>query len=150
VDLDALPGHGIRRLQQIAVALFLEEVGDTGVTPVQYAALQAVADQPAIDQRTLAQRVGFDTSTIAAVIDRLEARGALKREVPPEDRRARRLTLTGEGEALLARVVPGMLRAQQRMLDPLSASERAVFLAMLRRVVDANNESSRAPSRPAR
>ena len=40
--LDALPGHYIRRLQQIAVALFLEETAEFGITPVQFAALQAV------------------------------------------------------------------------------------------------------------
>ena len=51
VDLDELPGHYIRRLQQIAVAIFLQETEATGITPVQYAALQMVCNQPGIDQR---------------------------------------------------------------------------------------------------
>ena len=74
VDLEQLPGHHIRRLQQIAVAIFLQETEATGITPVQYAALQTVvANMPGLDQRTLARSIGFDTSTIAGVIDRLEA-----------------------------------------------------------------------------
>lgn len=146
VDLDALPGHHIRRLQQIAVAIFLQETEGLNVTPVQYAALQTVADQPAVDQRTLARTIGFDTSTIGGVIDRLEARGLVQRNADPEDRRVRRLTLTAEGRALLSRVVPAMLRAQQRMLEPLPPAERTEFMRMLRTLVTANNELSRAPS----
>lgn len=146
VDLDSLPGHYIRRLQQIAVAIFLQETESAGITPVQFAAMQAVHNTPGLDQRTLARTIGFDTSTTAGVIDRLEARGLLQRNASPEDRRVRRLTLTPQGEALLAEVIPAMQRAQVRMLDPLSKAERAEFMRLLRRLVTANNELSRAPS----
>lgn len=145
-DLAALPGHHIRRLQQIAVAIFLQETEPLGVTPVQYAALQTVAQQPGIDQRTLARTIGLDTSTIAGVVDRLEARALLRRNADAGDRRVRRLTATAEGEALLAALLPGMLRAQQRMLAPLRKGERAEFMRMLRQIVETNNELSRAPS----
>lgn len=143
--LDTLPGHYIRRLQQIAVAVFLQETEPQGITPVQFAALQSVANQPGLDQRTLAATIGFDTSTIASVIDRLEARGLLVRNIAPEDKRVRLLTLTRDGDKLLAAVGPGVLRAQERMLAPLPKSERAQFMRMLRTLVDANNSHSRAP-----
>ncbi len=146
VDLESLPGHHIRRLQQIAVAIFLQETATQGVTPVQYAALQTVGDTPGIDQRTLAGAIGFDTSTIAGVIDRLEARGLLVRNASADDRRVRLLTLTGEGRELLAALVPSMLRAQERMLAPLPKAQRVEFMRMLRLLVTANNELSRAPS----
>ena len=146
IDLQTLPGHYIRRLQQIAVAIFLQETEAQGVTPVQYAALQTVHNTPGIDQRTLAGAIGFDTSTIAGVIDRLEARGLLQRSASPNDRRVRLLRLTGGGEALLGALVPSMQRAQQRMLAPLPKAERAEFMRMLRVLVAANNELSRAPS----
>ena len=146
VDIEALPGHYIRRLQQIAVAVFLQETEAHGVTPVQYAALQTVGNQPGIDQRTLAAAVGFDTSTIAGVIDRLEARELLQRSASPADRRVRLLALTPAGQTLLSEVVPAMLRAQDRMLAPLPKRERIEFMRMLRVLVTANNEHSRAPS----
>jgi DNA-binding MarR family transcriptional regulator len=145
IDLESLPGHHIRRLQQIAVAIFLQETETTGVTPVQYAALQTVASSPGIDQRSLARAIGFDTSTIAGVVDRLEARGLLQRNASPDDRRVRLLSLTPAGQALLDEVIPGMLRAQQRMLEPLPKGQRAEFMRMLRALVTANNELSRAP-----
>lgn len=144
--LDELPGHYIRRLQQIAVAIFLEETDGHGITPVQFAALAEVARAPQVDQRTLARRIGYDTSTIGGVIDRLEARGLLQRNASAADRRVRLLTLTDAGQALLGGVMAPMQRAQARMLAPLPAAERALFMRMLRQLVEANNALSRAPS----
>lgn len=144
--LDELPGHNIRRLQQIAVAVFLQEAEPFSLTPVQFGALQAVRNSPGIDQRTLAAHIGLDTSTTGGVIDRLEARGLLRRNPSPTDRRVRLLTPTDEGTALLDQAYPAMLRAQARILEPLPEPERQEFMRMLRVLVEANNELSRAPS----
>ena len=135
LELASLPGHCIRRLQQIAVAVFMEESAEAAVTPVQFAVLLMISDEPGIDQRTLARAISFDTSTIGGVLDRLETRGLLTRSHDAADRRVRRLHLTPEGETLLAAVVPPMQRTQERVLDPLSASERQVFMAMMRKVI---------------
>ena len=47
---------------------------------------------------------------------------------------------------MLEAIEPDMLKAQQRILKPLPAPERGEFLRMLRKLVAANNELSRAPS----
>ncbi len=146
IDIDNQPGYYIRRLHQISVAIFLQETDAFGVTPVQYAALQTVGNQPSIDQRTLARTIGLDTSTIAGVIDRLESRGLLVRSASAEDRRVRQLTLTDAARQLLADIGPSMLKAQQLILDPLSKQEQTEFTRMLRKVVTKNNALSRAPS----
>lgn len=149
IELAALPGHHIRRMHQIAVAIFLKETEAHGLTPVQYAAMQTVARLPGIDQRSLARAIGFDTSTIGGVIDRLEARGLIVRQASPSDRRVRLLVLTDAGRALLQAAIPAMLRAQERMLEPLPKRERTEFMRMLRVLVTANNELSRAPTEAA-
>ncbi|TSE19480.1 HTH-type transcriptional repressor NicR [Tepidimonas alkaliphilus] len=150
IDLNAQPGHAIRRLHQIAVGIFLQETAAHGITPVQYAALQAVHNEPGLDQRSLAGRIAQDTSTTAGVVERLQARGWLRREPDPADRRVRRLTLTEAGRALLAQVVPDMQRAQARILAPLDAAEQVQFMALLQRLVQHNNAHSRAPAEPRR
>lgn len=144
-SLDTLPGYQIRRLQQIAVGLFMSEMAAHDLTPVQFAALASVVSEPGMDQRTLARRIGQDTSTTGGVTDRLEKRGLLRRQTAPDDRRVRRLVATDAGRTLLAAVWPDMQRAQQRILAPLSATERRQFMALLGRLVAANNEASRAP-----
>lgn len=146
IDLTALPGHQIRRLQQIAVALFIEEAAAHDLTPVQFAALASVAHQPGIDQRTLARSIGLDTSTLGGVVDRLERRALMRRSPDPDDRRVRRLALSADGAALLAAALPAMHRAQARILAPLAVDEQRQFMRLLGRLVDGNNAASRAPS----
>jgi DNA-binding MarR family transcriptional regulator len=146
VDIDLQPGHAIRRLHQISVGIFLQSVGEGGVTPVQYAALQVVSNQPGIDQRTLARNIALDTSTTGGVVDRLEARGWLERRTSPEDRRARQLFLTRAGDEALAETIPAMLRAQEQILAPLTERQRVEFMRLLQVLVTQNNEWSRAPS----
>jgi len=48
-DLYSKPGHLIRRAQQIAVAIFMEECANFDLTPVQYAALVAIRENPGTD-----------------------------------------------------------------------------------------------------
>jgi len=140
-----MPGHRIRRLQQIAVAIFLQDTAAFGITPIQYAALRAVSDHPGIDQRTLAGRIGLDVSTLGGVVDRLATRGWLKRGPSPDDRRVKLLTITAKGRKLLSQLEPAVARSQERILAPLPKARRAEFAAMLALLVEANNGHSRAP-----
>lgn len=149
IDIDQQPGHVIRRLHQISVGIFLQEVGELGVTPVQYAALQVVGNQPGTDQRTLSRTIALDASTTGGVVDRLEARGWLERRLSPEDRRARRLFLTPAGQQALADTVPAMLRTQDQILAPLTPRQRTEFMRLLQVLVTQNNDLSRAPSEGA-
>jgi DNA-binding MarR family transcriptional regulator len=128
------------------VAIFLQETQAHGVTPVQYAALHQVGATPGVDQRTLARAIGLDTSTVAGVVDRLEARGLMQRSTSADDKRVRLLGLSAAGQALLAAIEPDMRLAQERILAPLAEAERAEFMRLLRALVDANNDLSRAPS----
>ncbi|WP_454711806.1 MarR family winged helix-turn-helix transcriptional regulator [Cupriavidus nantongensis] len=138
------PGHLIRRLQQIATTVFLEETAEFDTTPVQYGALAAIRAYPGTDQLRVAQAIGFDRNTISGVVERLETKGLISRETGT-DRRTKLLYLTAEGEALLEQMYASTERAQERMLTGLSKAERKQFVDMLKRVVDANNEVSRVP-----
>ena len=144
IDLYEQPGHLIRRAQQIAVSMFFDALG-RDVTPVQYAVLRMLQERPGIDQVTLAREVALDTSTTADIAARLENKGWILREVLP--RRQRRLVLTAAGEAVLARLVPGIHRMNDALLGGLDASEREAFMRLLRKFVQMNNSQSRAPMR---
>jgi len=147
--IHAKPGHLIRRCQQIAVALFIEEIGADGfdVTPVQYAALVAIGENPGIEATTLASLIAFDRSTLGDVIERLVGKRLVDRAPQRDDRRIKRLSLTEEGARVVAAIEPAVERAQARILAPLAETERQRFLALLAQIVDINNVHSRAPQR---
>jgi MarR family transcriptional regulator, lower aerobic nicotinate degradation pathway regulator len=144
-DLYAMPGHLIRRSQQIAVALFIEETTAFGVTPVQYAALVAIREQPDVDATRLSLLIAFDRSTIGSVLERLESKGLILRRSGVADRRVKLLCLTKRGSTLLARIGKAVERAQERILAPLAPAERRQFMAMLTRLVQVNNRYARVP-----
>ncbi len=149
VDLNDLPGHYARRIHQIVVALFMQETEGINVTPVQYSALQTICKVPGIDQGTLAKTIGFDTSTIGNVIDRLESRGFVSRKVSPSDKRVRQVTATAEGEKLLAKVVSPMLRSQELFLEPLTPADRKQFMRLMRLLIKAHAVEGRGCKIPS-
>ena len=150
VTMDAVytkPGYLFRRMQQIAVAIFVEECRAYDLTPVQYAALVAIRTHPGIDATRLSAVIAFDRSTLGSVIERLEAKSYIERKPAREDKRVKLLHLTKKGSALLRNIVPLVDRAQARMLQPLKQADRQTLLALLTQLVDLNNEASRVPLR---
>lgn len=143
----AAPGYLFRRMQQIAVALFMEECNAFDLTPVQYAALVAIHTHPGIDATRLSAVIAFDRSTLGSVIERLQAKKLIDRKASSDDKRVKLLYLTRSGAAVLRDIMPSVERAQARMLQPLKAAERKALLALMTQLVDLNNEASRVPLR---
>ncbi len=143
------PGHLIRRLNQAAVSLFLEEVGRAGydLTPVQYAALAEIEVAPGIDQATLAAHIAYDRATIGGVVSRLVDKGLVHRGTSSQDRRAKQLHLTAEGKRVRNDIEPLVEKVQQRILAGLSVGEGEVLVKLLYKAAEASNEHSRAPLR---
>lgn len=132
MDGTKIAGHLIRRLHQQSMQIFQEKTQAAGfdLTSVQYAALDAIAKRPGVDQASLAAAISFDRATIGGVIDRLERKGLVRRVVSAQDRRARLLHLTPDGEQLLASCRPVVEALQTDILAMLSAAERKVFLSL--------------------
>lgn len=150
VTMDAVytkPGYLFRRMQQIAVSIFMEECNAFDLTPVQYAALVAIRTHPGIDATRLSAVIAFDRSTLGNVIERLEGKGFVERKPAREDKRVKLLYLTKSGTTVLRDIMPSVDRAQARMLQPLKPADRKTLLALLSQLVDLNNEASRVPLR---
>ncbi|MCB2070356.1 MAG: MarR family transcriptional regulator, partial [Ottowia sp.] len=76
-----MAGHLIRRLHQQSTQIFVQRTQAAGfdLTPVQFAALDAIRAYPATDQATVAEMIAYDRATIGGVIDRLEQKGWVRR-----------------------------------------------------------------------
>ena len=146
-QLHDMAGHLIRRLHQISVSVFSEQMKLAGIdlTPVQFAALSTIDAHPDIDQATLAGLIAYDRVTIGGVVDRLEAKGLVTRRVSQQDRRARSVRLTDRGAQVLASSRPLVMAFQDDILTGLTADERAQLMALIRQTTEAGNAQSRAP-----
>ena len=141
------PGHLIRRLQQISLALFMEETKEFDITPVQYSATLAIDTHPGIDQTALCNIIAIDRSTVADVVTRLERKKLVRRTLGTKDRRTKLLYITPMGRKLINDIEPAVLTTQKRILEPLTPSEQIALKRMLKKLVHLNNEHSRAPLR---
>src|SRR3954454_20620544 len=118
-----VPAHLARRFHQICLGVLSEVTEPESLSPTEYAILASLDDSPGIDQRTLAERIGIDTVSAHQSVGRLETRGLINQKVDPDDRRARRLTLTARGLRLRQRLRPTIAEAHARIMAPLSARE---------------------------
>jgi DNA-binding MarR family transcriptional regulator len=132
------PGFILKRIHQVAMALFLEECKRFGITPSQYQALCAIHEYPGIAQSALGRLIGQDRSTIGLVVKLLLDRGLIRTTVNLSDRRSVSLTLEDAGKQMLRRVAPAARRAQHKLLAPLPKESRDLFLALLTALLDAH------------
>lgn len=139
------PGYLIRRLHQIHMGLFAEECREDDVTPVQFGMLSVLASGVEMDQLSLSTSVGVDRVSGADVIKRLERRGLLERCRSEIDKRARVVSITPKGSTFVENVRPKMARAQAKLVAPLTEEELAELERILKKLVEANNDASRAP-----
>jgi DNA-binding MarR family transcriptional regulator len=144
-ELYRRPGFLIRRAQQIAVSLFLEETGALGITNTQYGILLVLKHRPGIDQISVAKLLGLDRSTTGMVLGKLEESGLIGRAIGKSDRRKRNLALTEAGERMLEKLAEPARKAQAHVLSAFSPQERAAFLALLEKFVLKFNDSTRVP-----
>jgi DNA-binding MarR family transcriptional regulator len=143
-----LPSHRVaahlaRRFHQICLGMTAELLVSEDLSPIQWGVMSAIAEEPARGQSHVAKRMGVDVVTLGQMVDFLEAKGLVKRTIDPDDRRARQLFLTRKGAGVRSRLRPRLLAAQDRVLAPLSKTERTALIEMLTRIIEANKTYAR-------
>ncbi|WP_091121074.1 MarR family winged helix-turn-helix transcriptional regulator [Nocardioides terrae] len=111
---------------------FAAALEDYAVTPSQARALRTVVEEPGIRLSVLAERLGIAPRSATEVVDALEARGLVAREPDPADRRAMRVTATGEGLRLQRLVHESRHRELDGFADGLTVRDRAELDRILR------------------
>lgn len=129
--LNSVAGHLIRRCQQRAVDLFVDEVGEDGPNPRQFAVLISVFQNPGMSQTALVEASGIDRSTLTEVLRRMIDRGMISRSRTPTDMRANALFLTEDGRKALEGAFEAAERAQRRILAPVPEADRSAAINIL-------------------
>lgn len=133
--LEEQAGHLLRRVHQRATAIFLSKIGEPQLTPTQWAALVKLRDTGGASQNHLGRLTAMDPATIQGVIRRLVDRDLIERAGDPQDRRRQVLRLTPAGAALVDRLSANALEVSRAILEPLTPTDRAEFLRMVKALV---------------
>jgi MarR family transcriptional regulator, lower aerobic nicotinate degradation pathway regulator len=133
-ELGVYPGYLLARLGEASRRRFAAALEPEGLHPRHFGVMTMVAAQPGMSQQLLHEKTAIDPSSMVAVIDELEERGLAERRPHPDDRRARMIVLTEQGEQSLKRIRTVAADLQREFFAVLSADERRTLHALLRKL----------------
>ncbi len=124
----------VRKASRAVTRLYADVLNDTGLEPTQYSLLVActVADDVTVSK--LAGLLAMDRSALARNLSAMEKRGLLKVR-PGDDRRTRRIVLTGAGKTVLAGALPRWRAAQTKVEQTFGAERLQHLLSELRALI---------------
>jgi DNA-binding MarR family transcriptional regulator len=127
-------GFHIRLAHVACYRHFMETFSELELTQKQVSVLWLVSDNPGVAQTDLAQRLRMDRATTMGIVNRLSARGYLRRGPSPVDRRRKTLFLTDEGDETLRRAREA-IRAHERWLKSrFTKAEIRTLMGLLDRI----------------
>lgn len=101
------------------------------LTPSEINTLANLADRQPRSVRELATDTGTRATTLTGVLDRLERRGYVTRELDPADRRSFRITLTASGRAVARKITAAITAIETTALAGVSARQLAGYHAVI-------------------
>ncbi|GAB4385665.1 MAG: MarR family transcriptional regulator [Elainellaceae cyanobacterium] len=107
------------------------------LTSAQFDVIATLGNTQGMSTGEISDRTLITKGTLTGVLDRLEKKHLVQREVPPEDRRSVIVRLTADGEALFEQVFPAHiadLKVRFQQLEPSELELLKVLLGRLRQV----------------
>ncbi|MEE1829053.1 MarR family winged helix-turn-helix transcriptional regulator [Streptomyces sp. BE20] len=129
-DISGLLDHASHVLATRMAAAFVE----LGITPRAYCVLFHALEGERT-QIQLAELADLDKTTMVVTVDELEKAGLAERRPSVTDRRARIISVTGDGERAVERGTAIADRVHREVLESLPEGERTVFVSALTRLV---------------
>jgi len=106
------------------------------ITGPQLVCLLSVQENEPLTPTAIARQVHLSPSTVIGILDRLEAKGLVRRERDLEDRRLVHVSLTGQGKALVASAPSPLQDRLAEAISKLPEAEQATIAASLERIVE--------------
>jgi MarR family transcriptional regulator, lower aerobic nicotinate degradation pathway regulator len=124
--------------------LLQDHLAGGGLRKAHYAILASLVDVGPATQARLADRLGIDRSDMVSLLDDLEAQRYLVRKPDPTDRRRKIVEVTARGETVLKKLDKLVFAADDELLAPLDADERATLAALLARLLPPDDRRPRS------
>ena len=123
----------IARTAEFMMTAIAAVLKPSDLTVTQYNALRILrgAGPDGLMCGEVGERMVTKESDVTRLLDRLEARGLISRNRPPENRRVVMTTITKEGRELLDKLAPSVGECNERLSSALSAAEKRSLIAML-------------------
>jgi DNA-binding MarR family transcriptional regulator len=128
-------GYLLRRAHQRASSIFQNGIGDRHITPTQYSSMVKLHEYTELSQNRLGRLVGMDKATMQGVVRRLKDRRLVDSRPDPGDARRTLLSLTLDGQELVARLMLNGPLVSRETLKPLTGLEQRQLLGLLSKII---------------
>lgn len=99
------------------------QIRQMGLTSSQFDVIATLGNTPGMTFNKLAEKTLTTKGELTGIIDRLEKKGLVRREVPPEDRRSFLAVLTPAGERVFAETFPAHITHLKQRFERLDTQE---------------------------
>lgn len=127
-------GYRISQTRNAVLAAIDAELDTLGVTSAQYIVLMGIAHEKDATPGALARLLGCDSGAMTRLLDRIAAKGLIRRVRSIDDRRAVRVELTEAGSALQPALAQAGQMVHTRLARGFAEADLELFHAFLERV----------------
>ena len=139
------PGYLIKQVYHSMNRMLDQEMAPVGLTASQWRPIAMLYRGDADTPAELARLNGVDTGAMTRTLDRLEAKGLLRRQRCSEDRRVVKLALTEEGEAKARQIPANIANMINHYLRGFNTDEVAELMSYLRRILANSPDNELTP-----
>lgn len=129
---EAGTGFLLARLGSLSERSWTAMLREFGLTAHQHGVLLALRERGSVTQGQLIRMIAVDSRNVVTVLDALVDQGLLDRQIDPDDRRRRILTLTRKGQGLARRLAQAAERTEREFLAGLSDGDQTTLNRLLR------------------
>lgn len=105
------------------------------LTPIQYGVLKCIWEKELSNPKEIATQLGIENSTISGVLERMEAKGLILREIDPNDRRYIKVSLSDKAKELEEPVNKTVLKVNENVLKDYTDEEITEFKGYLKKMI---------------
>jgi DNA-binding MarR family transcriptional regulator len=134
-DFEAL-GEALRDLYSRAQRAMDVMMAEQGISFSRHKLLGFIRSRGPVRSTDISAHFGFAPRTVTEAVDVLERDGMVTREPDPSDRRAKWISITDAGEAVIASTEPMRRSFVRRVFGALDVGERRALLIMLKKLTD--------------
>ena len=128
-------GALIGRTRKTIIHKIDAELAPLDVSAAQWIVVLLVGQSEASSATGLCEVLGYDPGAMTRLLDRLEAKGIVRRLRSPDDRRTIQLELTDTGKALYPKIISAMVDVNNDLLRGFSQPEVSQLEGFLRRML---------------
>lgn len=136
----------LRRIVRVLRLASQQTQAAAGISAAQLFVLQQLGDGAELSLNELAERTLTDRSSVAAVVDRLQAQALVERTTDPSDRRRAIVRITAGGRRILRRAPDAPTTALLAALRRLDSRELTALARSLHRLTVALGATEEPPS----